>query len=252
MYAKIEELIMVKSTPNLYDLKSIPRHVAIVMDGNGRWAKQRTFARIQGHRNGVESVRAVVRTAGEIGVEYLTLYAFSQENWSRPKAEVEALMHLLENFLKSEISELNDNNVQLHAIGQLDDLPPRVRKQLEASQKATASNTGLKLILALSYGARREITSAIRDIAEKVAQGSLAPTEVNEALVSSHLYTKDYPDPDLLIRTSGELRVSNFLLWQISYAEFVVSSVLWPDFRKEHFLDAIREYGMRDRRFGKV
>ncbi len=222
------------------------------MDGNGRWAKQRTLARIRGHQQGVESVRAAVRAAGEIGVEYLTLYAFSQENWSRPKAEVEALMRLLENFLKNEINELNENDTQLHAIGQLDDLPPRVRRQLAASQKATASNKGLKLILALSYGARREITLAARQIAQEVASGLISPEDVNETLLSHHLYTRDYPDPDLLIRTSGELRVSNFLLWQISYAEFVISPVLWPDFRKDHFLDAIREYGQRQRRFGGV
>lgn len=241
-----------KSKPNKHGLTSIPRHIAIIMDGNGRWARQRTLARIRGHRQGVESVRTVVRVAGEIGVEYLTLYAFSQENWSRPKTEVESLMRLLENFLKNEINELNENDTQLHAIGQLDDLPPRVRRQLEISQKATAGNKGLKLILALSYGARREITLAARQIAREVAMGRIAPEDINETLFSHHLYTRDYPDPDLLIRTSGELRISNFLLWQISYAEFVISPMLWPDFRKEHFLDAIREYGQRQRRFGGV
>lgn len=241
-----------KSLPNTYGLTSIPRHVAIIMDGNGRWARARSFARIRGHRQGVEAVRAVVRTAGEIGVGYLTLYAFSQENWGRPKTEIAALMQLLERFLRNEIPELNDNNVQLHAIGQLDDLPAQVRRQLSLSRQATARNTGLKLILALSYGARREIVQAARAIAREVAEGRVAAEAVDETLIARHLYTKDYPDPDLLIRTSGELRVSNFLLWQISYAEFVVSPVLWPDFRKEHFLDAIREYGRRQRRFGGV
>lgn len=224
----------------------------MIMDGNGRWAKQRSFARIRGHREGVESVRVVVRTAGEIGVEYLTLYAFSQENWCRPRVEVKALMRLLEEFLKNEIDELNENNVQLHAIGQLEDLPSGVRRQLSLTQKATEKNTGLKLILALSYGSRREITHAVRQMARGVFEGKIAPDDVDETLIARHLYTRDYPDPDLVIRTSGELRVSNFLLWQISYAEFVVSSVLWPDFRKDSFLEAIGEYGRRHRRFGKV
>jgi undecaprenyl diphosphate synthase len=241
-----------KATPNKYDLNSIPRHVAIIMDGNGRWAKQRLFARIQGHRRGVESVRAVVRTSGEIGVEYLTLYAFSQENWSRPKNEVDALMNLLEEFLKNEINELNENNVQLHAIGEIEALPDHVRNQLALSKKATASNTGLKLILALSYGSRQEIVRAARQIAQKVARGELSPESVDEKLFSENLFTAEYPDPDLIIRTSGELRLSNFLLWQISYAELVVSPVLWPDFRKEHYLDTLREYSKRERRFGAV
>ncbi len=248
----MEKDFTLKSSPETYGLKLIPRHVAMIMDGNGRWARQRSFARIRGHREGVESVRAVVRIAGKIGVEWLTLYAFSQENWCRPKTEVEALMHLLEKFLKNEIDELNMNHVQLHAIGQLEDLPVRVRRQLSLTQKATEKNTGLKLILALSYGSRREMTQAVRQIAREVLEGRIAPEDVDEVLVSRHLYTKDYPDPDLVIRTSGELRISNFLLWQISYAEFVVSPVLWPDFRKEHFLEAIREYGFRHRRFGKV
>jgi undecaprenyl diphosphate synthase len=222
------------------------------MDGNGRWAKQRTFARIRGHRKGVESVRDAVRTSGEIGVDYLTLYAFSSENWSRPQNEIDALMKLLEEFLVKEIPELNENNVQLHAIGQIEDLPERVQKQLEKSKKATAHNTGLKLILALSYGSRLEIVKAAKKIAQEVSEKKILPDQINESLFSEHLYTKDYPDPDLLIRTSGENRLSNFLLWQLSYAEFVISPVLWPDFRKEQYLDAIREYGRRQRRFGGV
>lgn len=222
------------------------------MDGNGRWAKQRVLARIEGHRKGVESVQTVVRTAGEIGVQYLTLYAFSQENWNRPKTEIHALMHLLEEFLKNEIQELNENNVQLHAIGQIEDLPLRVRKQLSLTQEATSKNTGLKLILALSYGSRQEISKATRQIAQQVAEKKISPEDINEKLLSKYLDTRDYPDPDLLIRTSGELRLSNFLLWQISYTEFVVSPILWPDFRKEHFLEAIQEYRRRQRRFGGV
>lgn len=222
------------------------------MDGNGRWAKQRTLARVKGHRQGVESVRAVVRTSGELGVEYLTLYAFSQENWSRPKTEIQALMHLLEDFLKNEIDELNENNVQLHSIGQMEDMPESVRRQFELTQKATAKNTGLKLILALSYGSRREIATAARLLAEEVLSANITPSDIDEKRFGDYLYTKGIPDPDLVIRTSGEMRLSNFLLWQISYAELVVSPVLWPDFRKEHYLDAIREYGSRHRRFGGV
>jgi undecaprenyl diphosphate synthase len=235
-----------------HGLKVVPRHVAVVMDGNGRWARQRLLPRIEGHRRGVESVRTVVRTAGEIGVEYLTLYAFSSENWSRPKMEVSALMRLLEHFLKSEIAELNRNNVRLETIGRIEDLPERVLRQLERARAATAGNTGLRLVLALSYGSRREIAAAARQIARQGAHGQISPEDVNETLLASHLDTRDMPDPDLLIRTSGEMRVSNFLLWQISYAEFVVSPVLWPDFGREEFLEALREFGRRQRRFGRV
>jgi undecaprenyl diphosphate synthase len=234
------------------DLKNIPRHVAVIMDGNGRWAKERGLPRIEGHRQGVESVRDVVRTAGQIGIEYLTLYAFSAENWSRPRHEVAALMRLLEKYLRDEIGELNENNVRLGAIGCLKDLPDRVQKQLQKTKQATAQNDGLNLILALSYGSRREITDAAREIARLVKEGSVNVPDISETLISNHLYTRDFPDPDLLIRTSGEMRISNFLLWQISYAELVVAPALWPDFRKEQFLQAIREYGKRDRRFGGI
>ncbi len=243
---------LLKTSSHPHELKSVPRHVAVIMDGNGRWARQRTLPRIDGHRRGVEAVRAVVRAAGDIGVKYLTLYAFSQENWSRPKAEVEALMRLLEHFLKNEIGELNKNNVQLHAIGRLEDLPARVLRQLKLTQEATAANTGLKLILALSYGARQEIATAAREIARAAVGGRISIEDINEELVASRLSTRDYPDPDLLIRTSGEMRLSNFLLWQITYAEIVVSPVLWPDFGREDFLEAIRLYGDRHRRFGRV
>ncbi len=222
------------------------------MDGNGRWAKERHLPRVEGHRNGVESVRAVVRAAGEVGVKYLTLYAFSVENWNRPKEEVDTLMQYLARFLKSEIAELNRNNVRLEAIGQIYRLPEFVQEQLRKSKAALARNSGLTLILALSYGGRTEIIEAARGIAQKVKDGQLEPAEINEQLVSQHLYTSPYPDPDLLIRTSGEMRISNFLLWQISYAELVVTPTLWPDFLKAQFFEALEEYTQRHRRFGLV
>jgi undecaprenyl diphosphate synthase len=222
------------------------------MDGNGRWAKQRHLPRVEGHRNGVESVRAVVRAAGEAGVKYLTLYAFSVENWSRPKEEVDTLMRYLAKFLKAEIGELNRNNVRLDAIGQIYRLPEFVQEQLQKTKTALARNSGLTLILALSYGGRTEIVEAARSMAQKVKEGQLEPAELTEQLLSQHLYTASYPDPDLLIRTSGEMRISNFLLWQISYAELVVTQTLWPDFRKPQFFEALEEYTRRHRRFGLV
>ena len=231
---------------------TIPTHVAIIMDGNGRWAKQRRLPRVEGHRHGVESVRAVVRAAGEAGVKYLTLYAFSVENWNRPKDEVDTLMKYLARFLKGEIGELTRNNVRLEAIGQIYRLPEFVQEQLAKTKAALAKNNGLTLILALSYGGRTEIIEAARSMAQKVKDGSLEPAEINEQVVSQHLYTCHYPDPDLLIRTSGEMRISNFLLWQISYAELVVTPTLWPDFRKPQFFEALEEYTRRHRRFGLV
>jgi undecaprenyl diphosphate synthase len=229
---------------------TLPTHVAIIMDGNGRWAKERGLPRVEGHRNGVESVRAVVRAAGEVGIKYLTLYAFSVENWNRPKDEVDTLMKYLARFLKNEIGELNRNNVRLEVIGQIYRLPEFVQEQLRKTQAALARNNGLTLILALSYGGRQEIVEAVRAIAAKAKAGKLEPAEINEQVISQNLYTHQYPDPDLLIRTSGELRVSNFLLWQISYAEFVVTATLWPDFRKAEFFAALEEYNRRHRRFG--
>jgi undecaprenyl diphosphate synthase len=226
--------------------------VAVIMDGNGRWAKQRRLPRVEGHRNGVESVRAVVRAAGEAGVKYLTLYAFSVENWNRPKDEVDTLMKYLARFLKGEIGELNRNNVRLDAIGQIYRLPEFVQEQLKKTKAALAKNNGLTLILALSYGGRTEIVDAARSMAQQAKDGRLEPAEINEQLVSQHLYTCHYPDPDLLIRTSGEMRISNFLLWQISYAELVVTPTLWPDFRKPQFFEALEEYTRRHRRFGLV
>jgi undecaprenyl diphosphate synthase len=231
---------------------TVPTHVAIIMDGNGRWAKRRHLPRVEGHRNGVESVRAIVRAAGEAGVKYLTLYAFSVENWNRPKDEVDTLMRYLARFLKNEIGELNKNNVRLDAIGQIYRLPEFVQEQLKKTKAALARNNGLTLILALSYGGRTELVEAVRSIGQKIKDGDLEPAEINEPLISENLYTRLYPDPDLLIRTSGEMRISNFLLWQISYSELVVTPTLWPDFRKAQFFDALEEYTRRHRRFGLV
>ena len=233
-------------------LASLPTHVAIIMDGNGRWAKQRHLPRVEGHRNGVESVRTVVRTAGELGIKYLTLYAFSVENWNRPKDEVDTLMKYLARYLKNEESELNRTNVRLEVIGQIYRLPEFVQDQLEKTMTALAKNNGLTLILALSYGGRTEIVEAVRDIASKVREGAIEPAEITEQVVAQHLYTRNYPDPDLLIRTSGEMRLSNFLLWQISYAELVITPTFWPDFRKAQFYAALEEYTQRHRRFGGV
>jgi undecaprenyl diphosphate synthase len=243
---------MSAATPHLSAeaLASLPRHVAIIMDGNGRWAKQRHLPRVEGHRMGAESVRAIIRASGEVGIKYLTLYAFSVENWNRPKDEVDTLMKYLAHFLKAELPELNRNNVQLEAIGQLHRLPEFVQKQFKKTQEALAKNNGLTLILALSYGGRTEIVEAVRQLAAKVKKGELDPAEITEQVVGDHLYTRKWPDPDVLIRTSGEMRVSNFLLWQISYAELVVTPTLWPDFRKAQFFAALEEYNRRHRRFG--
>ena len=231
---------------------AIPTHVAVIMDGNGRWAKKRRLPRVQGHRKGVDSVRAVLRAAGEVGVKYLTLYAFSVENWNRPKDEVDTLMKYLARYLDSEIPELNKSNVKLEVIGQVYRLPEFVQDQITKTKAALANNTGLTLILALSYGGRTEIVEACRELAKKVKLGILEPEEIDEQTFAQHLYTRNVPDPDLLIRTSGEMRVSNYLLWQISYAELVVTSTLWPDFRKPQFFAALEEYTRRHRRFGKV
>jgi undecaprenyl diphosphate synthase len=226
--------------------------VAIIMDGNGRWAQQRRLPRIEGHRAGAESVRAIVRASGELGIEYLTLYAFSIENWSRPRAEVTALMHLLEFYLKQEIPELDKNNVRLAAIGRLHELPGSAQKQLQKSIEALSKNTGLTLVLALSYGGRAELVDAMRSIAREIKAGRLDVADIDEKVISQHLYTRGIPDPDLLIRTSGEMRVSNFLLWQISYAEMYVTDTLWPDFRKPELLRAVEDFSRRHRRFGRV
>jgi undecaprenyl diphosphate synthase len=231
---------------------SLPTHIAIIMDGNGRWAKQRHLPRVEGHRQGAESVRATIRACGELGIKYLTLYAFSVENWNRPKDEVDTLMSLLLRFIKSEIGELQKNNVRLELIGQSYRLPEPVQEAIAKAKATLAKNTGLTLILALSYGARQEIIEAVRTIAAKAKRGDIDPAEINEQVISQHLDTRHWPDPDLLIRTSGEMRVSNFLLWQISYTELVVTPTLWPDFRKPHLYQALEEFTNRHRRFGGV
>ena len=231
---------------------SLPKHVAIIMDGNGRWAKQRGLPRIEGHRQGAESARTIIRTAGELGIKYLTLYAFSVENWNRPKDEVDALMKYLIHYLKTETPELNKNNVRLEVIGQIWRLPENAQEHLKKSIQTLSKNNGLTLIMALSYGSRTEIVDAVRRIAEEAKKGKLEPADITEAVVSQHLWTRNFPDPDLLIRTSGEMRVSNFLLWQISYSELVITSTLWPDFRKPQLFAALEEYARRHRRFGGV
>jgi undecaprenyl diphosphate synthase len=229
---------------------NLPKHVAVIMDGNGRWAKQRHLPRVEGHRAGAESARVIIRTAGELGIKYLTLYAFSAENWNRPKDEVDALMKYLIHYLKSETPELNKNNVRLEVIGQIYRLPENVQEHLKKSIATLSRNNGLTLVMALSYGSRIEIVEAVRNIAEKVKQGKLDPGDINEKVISEHLWTRNVPDPDLLIRTSGEMRISNFLLWQISYTELVVTPTFWPDFRKPQFFEALEEYTRRHRRFG--
>jgi undecaprenyl diphosphate synthase len=233
-------------------VNNLPKHVAIIMDGNGRWARQRGLPRIEGHRMGMESVRETVRVSSKLGIKYLTLFAFSSENWARPKVEVTALMQLLGFYLQKELVELDKNNVRLAAIGRLHELPTSARQQLDKAIATLQDNTGLMLVLALSYGGRAEIVDAVREIAREIKTGQIDVADVNEKCVSDHLYTAGIPDPDLLIRTSGELRVSNFLLWQISYAEIYVTETLWPDFRKAEYLKALDDYGNRQRRFGRV
>ncbi|GAB4342299.1 MAG: isoprenyl transferase [Calditrichia bacterium] len=230
----------------------LPKHVAIIMDGNGRWAKRRGLPRVAGHHEGIKSVRQVVEAAGEIGIDALTLYTFSKENWFRPKQEVSALMKLLVNTLRNEVDELNQKNVKLQALGNLEDLPRFAFEELTYGIERTKNNTGLTLNLALSYSGRQEILDAVKKISHQVKAGLLEPEDIDEATIANHLYTEDLPDPDLLIRTSGELRVSNFLLWQLAYTEIYVTKILWPDFRKAEFYDAIIDYLNRERRFGKV
>jgi len=231
---------------------TIPGHVAIIMDGNGRWAKQHGLPRVEGHRRGADSAREIIRTAGELGIKYLTLYAFSAENWNRPKDEVDALMKYLIHYLKTETPELNKSNVHLEVIGQIYRLPENVQEHLKKSIATLSRNNGLTLVMALSYGSRIEIVDAVRRISEEVKRGKLDPADINEEVISDHLWTRNIPDPDLLIRTSGEMRVSNFLLWQISYAELVITPTLWPDFKKPQFFAALEEYARRNRRFGGV
>lgn len=235
-----------------FDPARLPRHVAIIMDGNGRWAKERGKDRIHGHAQGVHSVRAVVNTAGEIGIPYLTLYAFSAENWNRPKEEVAALMELLVSTLRQEAEELKEKGVRLHVIGDVESLPLLCRQELAEAIQITAKNTRLNLVLALSYSARAEMARAAKRMAQAAVAGTLNPEEICEANFGDWLYTAGMPDPELMIRTSGEHRISNFLLYQLAYAELYFTEVHWPDFRKEHFLKAIHAYQNRERRFGKT
>ncbi len=230
----------------------IPAHVAIIMDGNGRWAQQRGWPRLRGHREGAESVRAILRACKKAGVKYLTLYAFSTENWVRPRTEVRGLMTLLRSFLRGQEKELHENKVRLRAIGHLQDLPGPVLQELERVMAATRHHEEGTLTLALSYGGRAELLDAVRGIAGDVRGGRLAPQDITEDTIRGHLYAPDIPDPDFMIRTSGEMRISNFLLWQLSYAELYVTPVLWPDFREGEFLKALEEYARRHRRFGDI
>ena len=231
---------------------SVPRHIAIILDGNGRWARQRGLARIFGHEEGSRAVRQSVEGCGELGVEFLTLYAFSTENWQRPRAEVAALMTLLQKFLKDTTPELVERNVRLQAIGRLEELPAGCKRQLQTSIETTAGSTGLTLILALSYSGRTEMIDAVKSILHAVERGQLDPEKISPETFGEHLYTRSYPDPDLLIRTSGEMRLSNFLLWQLSYTEIYFTRTLWPDFRKEDLFEAVQDYANRQRRYGSL
>ncbi|MFN3403372.1 MAG: isoprenyl transferase [Cytophagaceae bacterium] len=234
------------------DKNKIPAHVAIIMDGNGRWAKKRGALRIFGHNNAITSVREAAETCAELGVKYLTLYAFSTENWNRPKEEIEGLMSLLVSTINSEIKTLTKNNIRLLSIGNKEDLPSACRKELDEAINYTSKNTGLNLILALSYSGRWDITQACKNIAVKVSRGEIDPANIDSETFSMHLSTSGIPDPELMIRTSGEMRISNFLLWQIAYAELYITDVLWPDFRKQDLLKAIIDFQKRERRFGMI
>ena len=232
------------------DPRNIPRHVAIIMDGNGRWAQARGLSRIEGHRQGLESVRSVVRAAHEMGVQVLTLYAFSLENWNRPKAEVAELMRLLEFYIEAEIEEVMRNGIRVRAIGRLDRLPASVREKLEDAMARTRDNHEMQLVFAVSYGGRAEIVDAARRLARDAEHGKVDPEQLDEKTFAAYLYDPELSDPDLLIRTGGERRVSNFLLWQIAYSEFHISETRWPDFRKSHLVEAVLDYQGRERRYG--
>lgn len=229
-----------------------PQHIAIIMDGNGRWAEKQGFPRIRGHEMGVRRVEEIIRAAQDEGIKYLTLYAFSKENWQRPQAEVSFLMGLLSQYLDQKLKEMKKNNLVFNAIGELRDLPEPIQKKIAGGMRDTRQNTGLVITFAFSYSSRREIAEACRKIAGEVLKGLIKPEEITEQTLSEHLYTANLPDPDLLIRTSGEMRISNFLLWQISYAELYVTEKFWPEFTREEFLAALDAYGKRERRFGQI
>ncbi|MCG2610798.1 isoprenyl transferase [Flavobacterium sp. SM15] len=231
---------------------NLPKHLAIIMDGNGRWAKQKGMLRAFGHENGTKAVRETVETCAKLGIENLTLYAFSTENWNRPKLEVDTLMKLLITSLKGELKTLQNNNIRLNSIGNLDNLPTSVKKELQEVIDKTKENTRMTLTLALSYGSREEIVNAVRKISDKVKNNIISSADIDESIINQHLYTHNLPDVDLVIRTSGEHRISNFLLWQIAYAEFYFTEVLWPDFREKDLYEAIISYQKRERRFGKT
>ena len=232
------------------DTESAPRHVAIIMDGNGRWAERRGMSRIEGHREGLEAVRDVVRAAGDLGIEVLTLYAFSLENWNRPQAEVAELMRLLEHYLEIELPEVIRNDIEVRAIGRLDRLPPSVRRRVDEATSRSRGGRAMKLVFALSYGGRAEIVDAARKLLRDAERGLVDPEAIDEKTFAAYLYDPELPDPDLLIRTGAESRVSNFLLWQIAYTELFTTDVMWPDFRAEHLRLALRDYRARERRFG--
>lgn len=234
----------------MHELGRLPRHIAIIMDGNGRWAKKRGLPRVAGHRAGVEALRGVVRACGELGIDVLSLYAFSTENWKRPREEVDALMNLLVEYLRREVEELCRSNVRVRVMGQLGELPPAARREVLSAMDRTKDNTGLVVNLALNYGGRREIVEAARALAVKAREGNLDPADIDERVFAAHLYTAGLPDPDLLIRPGGEVRVSNFLLWQVAYTELWVTPVFWPDFSRAHLEEAIAAYQGRRRRFG--
>ena len=234
------------------DKKKLPRHIAIIMDGNGRWAQEQGEDRLFGHLHGVESVRNIVEGAAELGIEYLTLYAFSTENWNRPEEEVSGLMEILVDTIREEVPTLNKNNIKLHVIGDMAMLPPNANKELEEAIKETAHNTGLNLIMALSYSSRWEIINAIKNIAVDIKNHKITPESITQETLQQYLCTQPFPDPELMIRTSGEYRISNFLLFQLAYAELYFTSTLWPDFRKENLYEAILDYQNRERRFGKT
>jgi len=232
--------------------ENFPVHIAVIMDGNGRWAKKRLMNRVKGHEKGADAIRGIVELSREIGVKNLSLYAFSTENWNRPKTEVSALMNLLDRFIKNERSNFLENDIRLNAFGELEKLPKKVLNNLKALMEETSSNSTMCLNLCLSYGGRNEIVHSVRKIAEKVENKLLKPEEITDETISENLYTKGFPDPDLLIRTSGEMRLSNFMMWQLSYSELFFTKTLWPDFSKEEFIEIIRQFQTRDRRFGKV
>jgi undecaprenyl diphosphate synthase len=237
---------------NRIDKTKLPKHIAVIMDGNGRWAKQQGKLRTFGHKNGVVSVKEIVEAAAELQIGYLTLYAFSTENWNRPKLEVNTLMTLLVSTINNETKTLIKNNVRLLAIGNIEDLPSKVKKELQGAIEKTSKNTGLSLVLALNYSSRWEITNAVKNIALKIERNEISSSNINEEIISEHLTTNGIPDPELLIRTSGEFRISNFLLWQIAYTEIYITNKLWPEFRKPDFYDAIVNFQNRERRFGKT